>query len=72
MKYILFFLFLFFFRWDVQLQYDYLEAERLKLLLEEEKNLMTNDYPLASIATIRDAFFGRAFEIFYCFSLLFK
>ena len=51
----------------MQLQYDYLEAERLKLLLEEEKNLMKNDYPLASIATIRDAFFGRAFRNFLLF-----
>ena len=44
--------------WDVELQYDYLQCQRLKRLLEEEKKLMDEEYPLASIATIRDAFFA--------------
>jgi chaperone BCS1 len=44
--------------WDVLLQFDFLQSQRLKRLLEEEKELMANDYPLASLATIRDAFFA--------------
>jgi hypothetical protein len=44
--------------WDVELQYDFLQSQKLKRLLEEEKELMNKEYPLASIATIRDAFFA--------------
>lgn len=42
--------------WDVELQYDLSQAERLSRLLKEEERLMKEDYPLASISTIRDAF----------------
>jgi hypothetical protein len=45
-------------QWDIELQYDHLQCQRLKRLLEEEKKLMETEYPLASIATIRDAFFA--------------
>lgn len=43
-------------KWDVELQYDLSQTERLSRLLKEEDRLMKEDYPLASISTIRDAF----------------
>lgn len=42
--------------WDVELQYNISEKERLSKLLKGDKRLLAEDYPLASITTIRDAF----------------
>lgn len=48
--------------WDTELQYDFLQFDRLKRLLSEETRIMEQDYPLASISTIRDAFI-RAYPV---------